>query len=344
MKAVLFDRLGAPEEVLELREIPIPEIGDNDVLVRMLAAFVNPGDLLFVQGLYPKPKTPRLPGQVAGNHGVGIVVATGSAVGPMTGALVAFSYYGAWAEYASVPKDWLIPLPADYPVELAAQFFNLVTAWDMLRDANVKSGDWIAVTAGHSAVATTLTQFARARDIRVLLTVRKTNPALDLRALGATEVIEIGDLSETLEDRVAAIIGGRGVSAVIDSVGGPRTGELIRSAAFGARVILYGGMSPKPFTLSNFDVLLKNVKITGHTYRFFFTPPSAADLEEMKAIVSITSDGAFKVQIGGRHRLDDFKEAVGETLSNTSIGKHLFVIAPPLKGLPEATGAGGRPR
>jgi D-arabinose 1-dehydrogenase-like Zn-dependent alcohol dehydrogenase len=58
MKAIVFDQIGAPLDVLHLADVPIPEIGDNEVLVKMTAASINPGDFLFIQNLYPDPKKP----------------------------------------------------------------------------------------------------------------------------------------------------------------------------------------------------------------------------------------------------------------------------------------------
>jgi NADPH:quinone reductase len=66
MKAIVFDRIGPPLEVLQLRDVPVPEIRDNEVLVKMTAVSINPGDFLFIQNLYPDPKKPHFPQQIAG--------------------------------------------------------------------------------------------------------------------------------------------------------------------------------------------------------------------------------------------------------------------------------------
>jgi hypothetical protein len=120
----------------------------------MLSASVNPGDFLFIENLYPEPKKPVFPGQIAGSHGAGVVVKVGQHVTLEVGTVVAFSYYNAWAEYAAVPEEWLIPLPSDCPIEVVAQFVNPITAWDLLKDAAVQPGDWLVLTAGNSAVST----------------------------------------------------------------------------------------------------------------------------------------------------------------------------------------------
>src|SRR5882724_11813036 len=116
MKTVVFDKIGSPLDVLRLDPVPIPEIADNEVLVKMISASINPGDFLFIQNLYPEPKKPRFPEQIAGNAGAGVIAKAGKKVLLKPGTLVAFYYYNAWAEYAAIPADWLIPMPASLPL------------------------------------------------------------------------------------------------------------------------------------------------------------------------------------------------------------------------------------
>lgn len=63
MKAIVFDAIGSPRDVLYLGDLPMPRIGDGEVLVKMVSASVNPGDFLFIQNLYPEPKKPHFPGR-----------------------------------------------------------------------------------------------------------------------------------------------------------------------------------------------------------------------------------------------------------------------------------------
>jgi NADPH:quinone reductase len=132
MRAVVFDEVGPPTDVLRLADIAIPEIGDNEVLVKMLVSPINPGDFLFIQNLYPEPKKPQFPQQIAGNYGAGIVEKAGKNPTLEPGTMVSVTYYNTWAEYAVVPEQWLIPLASDYPVDKAAQLMNLITAWDLV--------------------------------------------------------------------------------------------------------------------------------------------------------------------------------------------------------------------
>jgi NADPH:quinone reductase-like Zn-dependent oxidoreductase len=322
MRAIVFDRIGPPIEVLELREMPLPTIGDDDVLVQMVSASISPGDFLFIENLYPEPKKPKFPAQIAGNHGAGIVKAVGKNVRVAPGTLVAFSYYNSWAEYASIPAEWLVPLPPKFPPEKAGQFFNLITAWDLLSVARVKAGDWLAVTAGNSTVSMILLQFAKAKGVNVIPIVRR--PWLDLRDLGAADVIELAGLQESIRDRVKTITKGVGLAALVDNVGGPVTGELIRSMAFGGQVVINGGMSPDRFALHNFDVLMSGIEIKSHVYRYFFAPPKPADIQELSEIAAAAELDDFKVPVGGLNNLEQFKTAVQNTLEHPERGKQFF--------------------
>jgi NADPH:quinone reductase-like Zn-dependent oxidoreductase len=303
MKAIVFDRIGSPEEVLELREVPAPQIGPGEVLVRMVSASINPGDSLFIQSLYPEPKKPVLPQQIAGNHGAGIVIDISEDVSIEPGTLVAFSYYNTWAEYAAVPAEWLIPLPSSYPLEKAGQLLNPITAWDLLDDSQVQSGQWVAVTAANSSVATMVAQFARRRGVNVIPLGRQTpgDPSLRSRIMGLTE--------------------GRGLHGVIDCVGGPLLRELIECLVLGGQVVIYGGMSEERFALHNFDVLLNIVTVKPHIYRFFGRPPCPDDRDSLRQIINIFGRDDFRIPVGGAYPLEAFAKAI-----QPSRGKNYFVF------------------
>jgi NADPH:quinone reductase len=320
MKAIVFDKIGSPAEVLRLAELPVPEIRDNEVLVRMLSASINPGDFLFIQNLYPEPKKPKFPAQIAGNHGSGIVTKVGKDVALKPGTFVGFSYYNTWTEFVAVPAKWLIPLPAEYPIEKAGQLVNPITAWDLLAESGVQPGQWLAVTGGHSTCATMVLQFAKYKKINVISIVRRMRT--DLKALGASAVIELSNRG--IGEQIMEITGNQGVNGVIDCVGGPSAGELIRSLAVGGQFVIYGGFSAEKFELHNFDILMKGSGIKSHIYRYFFTPPKEADREVLSEVIEIFGRPEFKIPIGGVHDLGEFKVAVDETLNRPERGKHFF--------------------
>jgi NADPH:quinone reductase-like Zn-dependent oxidoreductase len=323
MKAVVFDRIGDPQAVLELRDMPMPVLKEGEALVRMVAASVNPGDLLFIQNRYPEPKRPVFPAQIGGNHGAGIIEKAGSGVQLKPGTLVAFSYYNTWAEYAAVPVEWLIPLPAEYPLAMAGQFLNLVTAWDLLNQVDLEPGQWLAQTGGNAAVSTLVSQFAQNKGIPVLSIVRRRQPAIDLEALGAEAVIELESGTDEISTRIQEITRGQGIHGLIDNIGGPLTGDLIRNLAFGGKVVINGGMTPERFELHNFDILMKGARIESHIYRYFFDPPKATDKDMLESIIA---QNDIQIPIAGLHHLSDFKTAIARTIQESGNGKHFFVM------------------
>ena len=328
MQAIVFDKSGLPTEVLELREVRKPPPSAGEVLVKMLNAPINQGDFLFIQSLYPDPKKPSLPGQVAGNYGTGIVIEKGPGTSLEEGTLVSVNYYNTWAEYAAIPEVWLIPLPSAFPLEKAAQMMPLITAWDLVEGSRAQAGEWIAVTAGNSANALMIMQLAARKGIRVMAFVRRL-PSLDLREFGAEVVIDLSASGDGVASRIREVTAGKGFSAIIDAVGGPLLTVLVQHAGFGARVIMYGGLSEQRFDLHNNEVYLNGLTIESYIYRHFFTPPAAEERETIEKIIGIANEPSFISPISGRYRFEEYRTAVRNSFSSTpgsSSGKGLFIM------------------
>jgi NADPH:quinone reductase len=119
----------------------------------------------------------------------------------------------------------------------------------------------------------------------------------------------------------------QGIHGLIDHVGGPVTGELIRSMAFGGKVIINGGMSPASFALHNFDVLLSGIEIKSHVYRYFFNPPVPSDAAINQEIANLSAQPEFRTPLGGIHSLENFRTAITETLQNPQKGKHILKMS-----------------
>ena len=323
MKALVQDRIGSPLDVVELREIPEPQPGPGQTLVRMVAAGIHPGDFFFTQALYPEAKRPQLPGQVVGNHGVGRVVSGGNL---MAGTLVAFSAGRVWAEYAAIDTRALIPLPDDYPIDRAAQLMPAITARDLLTASEVQAGQWLAVTAGHSLVSGLLIQMARRRGVRVLVVVRRRIAGRDLEALGAEAVIALAELDAPLADAVRAVTGGAGLNGVADAVGGEVLTQLLDALTFRGRAVIVGAYDPQPFRTTALRMLMELQEIRAYIYRYFFAPPGPEDADYLKSVLEELADPAVVVPIAGRHRLEDFRTALEETAARPEAGKRVLVF------------------
>ncbi|MER3415319.1 MAG: zinc-binding dehydrogenase [Gemmataceae bacterium] len=251
MKAVLFDRFGPAEEVLQVREVPAPRPSRGQVLVRMIASPINPSDLLFVEGVYGRrPTLPATPGF----EGVGRVIESGGGLlgWRVLGRRVAVlnAQGGNWQELVVIPARQAVPLPEDLSDEQAATFFvNPATVLAMLEHVlRVRRGDWLAQTAAGSALGRMIIRYAARYGLHTINIVRRRDIVSDLKNLGADEVLVQGQ--DDILARIMACTANRGVSYVLDAVGGEIGSLLVESLAPGGRMLVYGTLSQQPLTLA----------------------------------------------------------------------------------------------
>jgi NADPH:quinone reductase-like Zn-dependent oxidoreductase len=122
---------------------------------------------------------------------------------------------------------------------------------------------------------------------------------------------------------------GAGLSGVIDSVGGPVLADLVHCTRPFAKVIIYGNMDEHPFTLHNYEILMKGLIIESYIYRHFFTPPVPEEKELIREVIDISKDLSFIVPVSGRYSLDEYKTAIQKSFYSTAgstSGKGLFII------------------
>jgi NADPH2:quinone reductase len=215
MKAIQIRAHGGPE-ALEQAELPIPQPGPGEVLVRLEAIGVNFIDVYHRTGLYPV-SLPYVPGQ----EGAGTVEAVGEQVtGLAAGDRVAYAgVAGAYAEYARLPADRAVKLPDEVDCEQAAAvMLQGMTAHYLAFDTfPLKQGDTALVQAGAGGVGLLLVQIAKRRGARVLATVGNARKAELARQAGADEIILYSE--QDFVAQVKSLTGGKGVQVVYDSVG-----------------------------------------------------------------------------------------------------------------------------
>lgn len=197
MKAIVQDSYGSGE-VLELRDIDKPTIGDHDVLVRVRAAAVNPGDWAIMSGLpyiaRPAPlyglRRPKNP--VRGADVAGQVEAVGAGVTRFRPGDEVFGWcHGAFAEYAAASEDGLALKPAKVSFEQAAAVpMAGSVALQALRDhGNVRAGQRVLVNGASGGIGTFAVQIAKTLGANV--TGVCSTPNVDLvRSIGADHVID----------------------------------------------------------------------------------------------------------------------------------------------------------
>jgi NADPH:quinone reductase-like Zn-dependent oxidoreductase len=198
MRAVVWDRYGAPADVLEVREIPKPHPGDDDVLVRVRAAGANPydwhyyrGDPLLIRvmpGVAKARESQRLGSDFAGEVAdIGSNV-TGFAVGDRVYGLAGL---GSFAQYVAVPSDRLAPMPTNMTFEDAAAVpMGAITAMASLRAGRFEAGQSVIVNGASGGIGIFAIQFAKALGASEVTGVCSTRNVAMVQMLGADSVVD----------------------------------------------------------------------------------------------------------------------------------------------------------
>ncbi|MEV0251487.1 zinc-binding dehydrogenase [Nocardia sp. NPDC050712] len=236
MRAAMIEKFGGPD-ALAVQEVDTPRPGPGEVLVRVHASSANPVDALVREGAV-NPELP-LPA-VLGSDVAGVVTEIGPGVSNF--AVGDEVYYtseladggGAYAEYHVASATIVAPKPSALSfTEAAAIPLAGGTAWEaIVRRLAVRPGQVVLVHGGSGGVGSFAIQFARATGASVLATAGPDNLEL-VRELGATPIdYKSQDFVEVARDHT----GGRGVDAVLDTVGGENVARSLTAARDGGRV------------------------------------------------------------------------------------------------------------
>jgi len=271
-KAMVCSRYGQPKDVLSLKELKIPKIKDNEVLIKFLAAPINPSDINQIEGVYPiKPRFKKY-GAVGGNEGVAEVVAAGSKVKNLTvgdWVIPDTKAFGTWQTFASSPENQLQKISKNISkISAATISVNPPTAYRMLKDfVNLKKGDVIIQNGANSAVGQSVIQIAKAWGIKTINVIRD-RPNFDelageLHKLGATLVIKEEDLRANSTRELVKNLGSP-VRLALNCVGGKSASGITRLLGNNATIVTYGGMSKQPLTFGTGPFIFKNLRACGY--------------------------------------------------------------------------------
>jgi NADPH:quinone reductase-like Zn-dependent oxidoreductase len=215
MKAVVIHEYGRPE-LLKYENVPQPEPKEDQILVRVVAAGVNPVDGMIRSGMFAKHGEGAFP-MILGGDIAGIIEKVGSKVtkfkaGDSVFAYVSLENNGGYAEYALVTERETAPKPKSITyVEAAAVPIVALTAWQALVDtAKLSAGQTVLIHGGSGGVGTFAIQIAKARGARVIATASTANQDF-LKQLGADVAI---DYTKQKFDDIA-----KDVDVVLDSIG-----------------------------------------------------------------------------------------------------------------------------
>ncbi|PIE08439.1 MAG: alcohol dehydrogenase AdhP [Rhodobacterales bacterium] len=283
MKAAVVPSLGAP---LDIREVPVPEIGPGQVLMRVQASGVCHTDLHAAEGDWPvKPTAPFIPG----HEGVGVVAALGAGVthlkeGDRIGApwlhtacgrcehcvggwetlcehqeMTGYTVNGGYAEYVACDANFVGQIPDGLENGAAAPVLCAgVTVYKGLKELEAKPGDWVGISGigglGHMAV-----QYAKAMGLHVVAVDIQEDKLKLARSLGADLTFNAVEQDPVAE--VQSLMGGlRGVLVTaVSNAAFSQAVAMLRRGGFMSLV----GLPPGDFPLPIFDIVLKRITVRG---------------------------------------------------------------------------------
>jgi NADPH2:quinone reductase len=321
MKAIQIKQTGGPE-VMELVDVPVPQPKPNEAVVKIAATGVNFIDVYNREGRY-KAQLPL----VLGQEGAGTVTAVGSDVREFAvGDRVAYTMVlGSYAEYAAVPADKLIKIPAGVTErEAAAAILQGMTAHYLVYDTHpLKKGETALIHAAAGGVGLLLVQMAHNIGARVIGTVSTEEKAKLARGAGADEVILYTQTDFEIETK--RLTDGKGVHVVYDSVGKTTFDQGLNVLRPRGMMALFGGSSG---AVAPIDPLVLTQKGS-----LFLTRPSLGAYiltrEELQsragAVFGMIRDGKLKLRIEHVYPLAQAQQAHRDLESRKTTGKILLI-------------------
>jgi NADPH:quinone reductase len=327
MKAIQIKQTGGPE-VMELVDLPVPQPKANEVLVKIAATGVNFIDVYNREGRY-KAALPLVLGQEA----AGEVSAIGSDVHSVAvGDRVAYTMsLGSYAEYAAVPAERLVKIPAGVSErDAAAAILQGMTAHYLVYDTYpLKKGETALVHAAAGGVGLLLVQMAHNLGARVIATVSTEEKAKLARGAGADDVILYTQVDFEAETKrlLGMASGGKGVDVVYDSVGKTTFDKGLNVLRPRGMMALFGGSSGPVAPL---DPLVLTQKGS-----LFLTRPSLGNYiatpQELQAragaVFGMIRDGKLKLRSEHFYPLAEAQQAHRDLEARKTTGKVLLLPA-----------------
>lgn len=321
MKAIRVHNFGGPE-VLELEEVPVPQPGAGQVLVRVHAAGVNPYETYIRAGKYALlPALPYTPG----SNGAGLVEAVGDGVKkvkPGDRVYIARSVSGTYAQYALALEEQVHPLPARLSfAQGAGVWVPFGTAWHALaHSAGARPGETVLVHGASGGVGTAAVQIARAMGLDVFGTAG-TPAGLELALReGASLAFDHGRPDHA--EKILAATGGRGVDIILEMLANVNLGGDAKMLARNGRIIVIGSRGAA--TIDARDLMVRRGSIRAFTL-WDITP---AEEKEINAGVGAgLANGTLLPVVGREYPLGEAARAHKEVMEPGASGK--IVLIPP---------------
>ena len=317
MRAVTFTGLGGPE-LLNIAEVPIPNLKPNQIFIKNYATALNRADLLQRRGMHPPPKGAS---EILGLECAGEVAETaeGFQAGQRVMALLSG---GGYAEYVAVHKDHVLPVPPNMPLTEAAGIPEAwITAYMVLFYlGGAKEGEKALIHAGASGVGSALIQLARLKGVVPYATSRTPEKLSFIRELGGIPLS-----SEEFQTQMTEV---GGADVICDCVGADYFNKNAESLNLDGRIVVYGLMGGSKFEMDYRKVFSKRATMHFTTLRSRSDEYKAKVIAEMKkdGIVQAFETGEIKPMVDQVFPMENVREAHEQMESNKNLGKIILKI------------------
>jgi len=313
MRAIQITEFGGPEVLLEA-DLPRPEPGGSDVLIKVSRAGVNFADTHNRENTYLAPAELPL---VPGTEVAGVRVDTGERVVALTG-------NGGYAEYAVAPAGLTFPLPDDIDDGAAlALVVQGLTAWHLYAtSARLRPGESVVVHAGAGGVGTLAVQLGRVFEAgRVIATASSEQKRELCRELGADAAVD--STPDRMAERLVEANEGRKVDAVFEMAGGEVLRQSLRALAPFGRLVVYGMASGEPVEINAGALMQGSASVIGFwLVHCLGSREMGADV--LTRLFDLVRSGELRPLIGETYPLGDAARAHRDLAARTTTGKLLL--------------------
>ena len=315
MRAVQVITTTGPAD-LEVRDVPEPVPGPEDVLVEVHSVGTAFPDLLLSRGEYQlRPEPPF----TLGADFAGVVVSGPEGFEPGT-RVCGVAPYGSAAELVANHAGSTFHLPDDLSFdEGAALPMNYLTAHFTLAErAGLREGETVLVLGASGGVGTATLQVARGLGARTVAVVSTEEKAQVARAAGADDVL----LLEGFKDAVRELTSGRGVDVVVDPVGGEAFTDALRTLGPQGRLMVVGFAAGQGIPEVRVNrLLLNNVDVRGVGWGAYAMVRPGYMQEQWAALAPMLADGTVRPPVGATYGLDDYGRALADIEGRRVLGK-----------------------
>lgn len=317
---------------IKLTEKSLPKLRKGQVLVKMLAAPVNPSDLVYLLGKYGLAPNN---GAFVGFEGCGVVVEANAGLygAWLKGKRVALSAQpgsdGVWAEYAITKANFCLPVRKELSDEQAATIIvNPCTSVCLVERAIELGAKTIVINAAASQVGKGVIRYAKLKGLKTIATVRSETNVTALEKLGATSVLLTS--KETFVESLKQQAKTFNATVLVDAVAAKDTPMLLKAMPNSSTAIVYGRLTETfdPFggLFSVADLIFRDIRIEG-----FWLAKYIGDVSPLKVLAlsskvqKLFAQGIFKTDIYASVGFDDFSQALDHYAKNKSDGKVILL-------------------